>query len=103
MTFGSGYLGADPTTLFAENLSNYAVLLPFRMQEAVRRMLICACTTAPSGAGIDADRFRRQGSEPHLRIEQRVMPAGPSIIDMIANAAFYYGAVRMLASRPRGA
>jgi hypothetical protein len=34
---------------------------------------------------------------PHLRVEQRVMPAGPSIIDMIANAAFYYGAVRMLA------
>jgi hypothetical protein len=31
------------------------------------------------------------------------MPAGPSIIDMIANAAFYYGAVRMLASRTRGA
>ena len=33
----------------------------------------------------------------HWRVEQRVMPAGPSIIDMIANAAFYFGAVRMLA------
>jgi gamma-glutamyl:cysteine ligase YbdK (ATP-grasp superfamily) len=36
---------------------------------------------------------------PHLRVEQRVMPAGPSIIDMIANAAFYYGVVHMLASQ----
>jgi gamma-glutamyl:cysteine ligase YbdK (ATP-grasp superfamily) len=34
---------------------------------------------------------------PHMRIEQRVMPAGPSLIDMIANAALYYGAVRCLA------
>ena len=38
------------------------------------------------------------GGAPHLRIEQRVMPAGPSIVDMIANAAFYYGVVRRLAS-----
>jgi CBS domain-containing protein len=27
----------------------------------------------------------------HLRIENRVMPAGPSVIDEIANAAFYVG------------
>ncbi len=28
---------------------------------------------------------------PHLRIENRVLPAGPSIIDEMANAAFYFG------------
>lgn len=28
---------------------------------------------------------------PHLRIENRVLPAGPSIVDEIANAAFYFG------------
>lgn len=27
----------------------------------------------------------------HLRIENRVLPAGPSIIDEVANAAFYFG------------
>jgi CBS domain-containing protein len=27
----------------------------------------------------------------HLRIENRVLPAGPTIIDEVANAAFYYG------------
>lgn len=37
---------------------------------------------------------------PHLRIEQRVMPAGPSIVDTIANAAFCCGCVPMLARRP---
>ena len=28
---------------------------------------------------------------PHLRIEQRVMPSGPTVTDMIANLALYYG------------
>ena len=37
---------------------------------------------------------------PLRRIEQRVMPAGPSIVDMIANAAFYYGTVLMLMRQP---
>ncbi|WP_154224623.1 CBS domain-containing protein [Marinicella rhabdoformis] len=28
---------------------------------------------------------------PHLRIENRVLPSGPSVIDEVANAAFYFG------------
>ncbi|NLU82508.1 glutamate-cysteine ligase family protein [Rhodococcus sp. HNM0569] len=31
---------------------------------------------------------------PHLRIENRVLPAGPTVIDTMANAAFYYGTQR---------
>ncbi len=38
---------------------------------------------------------------PHLRVENRVLPAGPSIIDTMANSAFYYGALRMLAQEDR--
>jgi gamma-glutamyl:cysteine ligase YbdK (ATP-grasp superfamily) len=34
---------------------------------------------------------------PHLRVENRVLPAGPSVADVLANAAFYYGLVRVLA------
>lgn len=33
---------------------------------------------------------------PHLRIENRVLPAGPTILDIMANAAFYYGTLRGL-------
>jgi hypothetical protein len=33
---------------------------------------------------------------PHLRLENRVLPAGPSVIDMLANSAFYYGVLRSL-------
>jgi CBS domain-containing protein len=28
---------------------------------------------------------------PHLRIENRVIPSGPSVLDEVANAAFFYG------------
>ena len=35
-----------------------------------------------------------EAATPHLRVEHRVMPAGPTIVDMIANAALYLGASR---------
>nr|WP_274635890.1 glutamate-cysteine ligase family protein [Microbacterium bovistercoris] len=38
---------------------------------------------------------------PHLRVENRVLPAGPTVVDVLANAAFYYGALRMLAAEER--
>jgi hypothetical protein len=38
---------------------------------------------------------------PHLRVENRVLPAGPTITDIMANAAFYCGLVRSLAEAER--
>ncbi|WP_328464065.1 glutamate-cysteine ligase family protein [Actinoplanes sp. NBC_00393] len=37
------------------------------------------------------------GGRPHLRIENRVLPSGPTVVDLLANAAFYFGAVAELA------
>ena len=41
------------------------------------------------------------GDGHHLRLENRVLPAGPSITDVLADAAFYYGLVRALAETDR--
>lgn len=38
---------------------------------------------------------------PHLRMENRVLPAGPTVVDMLANAAFYYGVLRVLSQQDR--
>ncbi|MGY2703898.1 MULTISPECIES: glutamate--cysteine ligase family protein [unclassified Nocardioides] len=38
---------------------------------------------------------------PHLRVENRVLGAGPTVADTIANAAFYFGLVRSLAESER--
>ena len=100
VSFGSGWCGSDPTALFAENLAHYPPLLPIVSDEAAGRF---PCLRLHNGTiwrwnrllvGFDDD------GEPHLRIEQRVMPAGPSVIDMFANAALFYGAAHMLARRP---
>jgi CBS domain-containing protein len=38
----------------------------------------------------------------HLRIENRVMPSGPSVIDEIANGAFWFGLMAELGARMEG-
>jgi hypothetical protein len=38
---------------------------------------------------------------PHLRVENRVLPAGPTVVDVLANGAFYYGVLRVLAEEDR--
>lgn len=99
--FGSGYVGQDPVRLFAQNLSDYSPLLPIISDDPATRF---AHLRLQNGTvwrwnrllvGFDGD------ETPHLRLEQRVMPAGPSVIDMLASAAFFYGAVHMLAARPQ--
>ncbi|ARA92512.1 hypothetical protein AWN76_004560 [Rhodothermaceae bacterium RA] len=37
--------------------------------------------------------------KPHLRIENRILPAGPTTADEVANAAFWFGLVQGLAAR----
>ncbi|RZS80195.1 glutamate-cysteine ligase [Motilibacter rhizosphaerae] len=39
--------------------------------------------------------------EPHLRVENRVLPAGPTVADMVANALFFHGVTRVLAEAER--
>lgn len=98
VSFGSGYAGSDPLHLFEENRTRYPALLPLvQADEPTRRF---AHLRLHNGTiwrwnrllvGFDMD------ETPHLRIEQRVMPAGPSLRDMFANAAFFYGLAHELA------
>jgi hypothetical protein len=39
--------------------------------------------------------------KPHLRVENRVLPAGPTVVDVLANGAFYYGLLRALTEQDR--
>jgi hypothetical protein len=38
---------------------------------------------------------------PHLRVENRVLPSGPTVPDLLANVAFYFGLARSLAEDDR--
>ena len=99
VTFGSGYVRQSLLECFQENLEHYPILLPalddapedefhhLRLHNGTiwrwNRPLI----------GFDED------GTPHLRIEHRVVSAGPTVVDSIANAAFYYGLVYVLAEQ----
>ncbi len=99
VTFGSGYARESLLECFQENAEHYPVLLPMRFSEGLEQM---AHVRLHNGTiwrwnrpliGFDYDGL------PHLRIEHRVVPAGPTILDMIANAAFFYGLVQHLVTQ----
>ena len=41
------------------------------------------------------------GGVPHVRVENRVLPAGPTAVDMVANALLFYGLLRVLVEAER--
>jgi gamma-glutamyl:cysteine ligase YbdK (ATP-grasp superfamily) len=99
VTFGSGYVRESLLECFQENAQHYPVLLPMRFSEGPEQM---AHVRLHNGTiwrwnrpllGFDYDGL------PHLRIEHRVVPAGPTIVDMIANAAFFYGLMHTLVTQ----
>jgi gamma-glutamyl:cysteine ligase YbdK (ATP-grasp superfamily) len=96
VTFGRGYV-ASLHELFEENRARYPVLLPAR------------CGDAPGFEHVNLHngtiwRWNRpvlgEGEPPHLRVEHRSLPAGPTVLDMVANCAFFHGLVAELAQQP---
>jgi len=97
--FGTGFLRKSLFEAFLENLDGFPVLLPLvtdddptwlshlRLHNGTiwrwNRPLI----------GLD------HHGKPHLRIEHRVVPSGPSLIDTIANIAFLVGLDRYFISQ----
>ena len=96
VTFGSAYLSDNPMDLFRENLRYHVPLLPtlFENRDELLHLRLHNGTIWRWNrllVGLDEQKI------PHLRIEHRAIPAGPTIADMLANAAVYLGAVHFLA------
>jgi gamma-glutamyl:cysteine ligase YbdK (ATP-grasp superfamily) len=95
--------------LFEENLRYFPALLPICEAEDPLAVLdggACPHLAEMSLHNGTVYRWNRPiyalvEGKPHLRVENRVLPAGPSVADVVANAAFYYGLVRALAEAPR--
>jgi gamma-glutamyl:cysteine ligase YbdK (ATP-grasp superfamily) len=95
--------------LFEENLRYFPSLLPLREDEDPVAALdagaapMLAELTLHNGTVYRWNRpvYAVVDGRPHLRVENRVLPAGPTVVDVVANAAFYYGVVRALAEAER--
>jgi hypothetical protein len=95
--------------LFEENVTYFPALLPICDDEDPDQLLESGETPALSELRLHNGTVYRWNrpiydvvkGRPHLRVENRVLPAGPTVVDTVANGAFYYGLVRMLAEAER--
>lgn len=94
---GSGYATHSLIEIFEENLRDYETLLPMAYDdppEAMRHLQLHNGVIWRWNRPLIG--FDESGA-PHLRIEHRILPAGPTFIDMMANAALYLGLARAIA------
>jgi hypothetical protein len=91
--------------LFEENLKYFPALLPLCEDEDPAAVLdggrapLLSELTLHNGTIYRWNRpvYAVADGMPQLRLENRVLPAGPTVADILANAAFYCGLVRTLA------
>lgn len=99
--FGSDYLKHSVLENFMENLEHFPVLLPTLFDTLAGEF---AHLRLHNGTIWRWNRpligFNENG-QPHIRIEHRVIPAGPTIVDSMANAAFYYGLAHAFAQNEK--
>ncbi len=100
VTFGSGYVRASLDECFEENRANHPAILPLVLDAPAEELPHLRLHNGTIWRwnrpliGFDAD------GTPHLRVEHRVLPAGPTLIDMAANMAFFFGLAEWLVMEP---
>lgn len=100
VNFGSDWLRGDITEIYKEDISRFRVLLAGAIEEDSLAMIAEGKTPKLRALQIHNSTVYRwnrpcygisPNGKPHLRIENRVIPAGPTAVDATANAAFWLG------------
>ncbi|MCD6639283.1 MAG: glutamate--cysteine ligase [Nocardioides sp.] len=95
--------------LFEENVRYFPALLPVTDHEDPLEVLEAGGTPALHELRLHNGTIYRWNRPvydvtdgvPHLRVENRLLAAGPTVADTVANAAFWFGLVRHLAESER--
>ncbi|MGW0042056.1 glutamate-cysteine ligase family protein [Rhodococcus sp. NPDC003348] len=95
--------------LFEENSRYFPALLPECTDEEPRAVVAAGGTPELAELRMHNGTIYRwnrpiydtTATDHHLRLENRVLPCGPTVRDTVADAAFYYGAVHSLAHAER--
>jgi CBS domain-containing protein len=105
VSFGRQWVRESALEIFQEDLARFPVLLatqvdedPFEAIEAGRAPKLQALRMH-NGTVYRWNRpcYGISGGKPHLRIENRVLPSGPTPLDEMANAALWFGLMEGLA------
>lgn len=102
VSFGSGWLEGSIMEIYKEDIARFRVLLSAEVEE--NSLALIQEGHVPKLRALQVHnstvyRWNRpcygisDNGKPHLRIENRVLPAGPTTVDEIANAAFWLGAM----------
>lgn len=99
VTFGNKWVNDSILELFKEDVSLHRVLILPEMIEDSRNVFNLNKTPELKALQLYNSTIYRwnrpvygfREGKPHLRIENRILPSGPTIVDQIANAAFWYG------------
>lgn len=102
VSFGNGWLDHSIMEIYKEDIARFRVLLSADVEEDALAMI--ADGKVPKLRALQVHnstvyRWNRpcygisESGKPHLRIENRVLPSGPSVLDEVANAAFWLGAM----------
>ena len=104
--FGDGWVRESVTEIFQEDLAKFRVILGTDIEEDSLAMVEAG--EVPRLAALllhnsTVYRWNRpcygiSNGRPHLRIENRVLPAGPTPADEVANAALWFGLLAGLAA-----
>ena len=108
VSFGSGWLDKSLMEIYKEDIARFRVLLDTEItQDSIEQVLDKKVPKLKALQVHNSTVYRwnrpcygiSDNGKPHLRIENRVLPAGPTIVDEIANAAFWIGAMTGMAER----
>jgi CBS domain-containing protein len=97
--FGDHWLEESVTEIFKEDIARFRNILTTETEEDPLGMIEQGVIPSLNALRLHNGTVYRwnrpcygvHDNVPHLRIENRVIPSGPTVLDEVANAAFFYG------------
>jgi CBS domain-containing protein/gamma-glutamylcysteine synthetase len=107
VTFGRNWIRESVLELFQEDISRFRALVTSDVEsDSAAEMargeipkLKALCLYNGTVYRWNRACYGVTDGKPHLRIENRVLPSGPTVQDEVANAAFWFGLIGALASK----
>ncbi|MFT5165032.1 MAG: CBS domain-containing protein/gamma-glutamylcysteine synthetase [Saprospiraceae bacterium] len=102
VSFGSDWLKESVLNIHREDIARFRVLISGDVEENAIKMIEAGKVPKLRALQVHNSTVYRwnrpcygisENGKPHLRIENRVLPSGPTVIDEMANAALWIGAM----------